>query len=88
MSPSQAIRIAAAELYRELPEPVKYRRYTVVHHSAECECRYCGGPLYVGDNFIASDNGEGDAFCTRLCAEHYTGLTAEVVKGPALPVGR
>lgn len=65
-----------------------YLRFQIIHHLSECECRDCGAPLYVGDTFIAGRDGNGNAFCSRRCAENHTGITITVSKAPPLPVGR
>jgi hypothetical protein len=47
--------------------------FYVAHHGEECECEYCGYPLYVRDSVYEGEkehNG-GHAFCCKMCAEKY-----------------
>lgn len=67
-------------------DTVRFNRYRIVHHAAECDCQNCGAPLYVGDRFIAQAD-QSPAFCGRHCAESHTGLTVSI-NGFVQDVGR
>lgn len=46
-------------------------RYTVSHPTEECQCPWCGTPLYIDDSAhqIAPDGAAG--FCSPTCADKW-----------------
>jgi hypothetical protein len=49
---------------------MKAKRYTITHHSQECQCEQCGYPLYVEDKVVTEEN-EEHSFCTKKCLNEY-----------------
>lgn len=62
-----------------------WHKYQVAHISEECDCQWCGAPLYVGD-YVTTDEFECDAYCGTSCATKGAALIARAdrARGGAL----
>ena len=49
---------------------MKLRKETMQFYLEECECEWCGWPIYVGDRYF-QDEETSMVFCCGQCAQEY-----------------
>jgi hypothetical protein len=49
--------------------PAQLHEERVTRQLDECDCDYCGCPLFVGDR-VFYDLAHGTAYCSQACGEH------------------